>query len=188
MSEDKKKIIKLAVIRRNDDTPCPFGLKISWACKNAGSVIERMAPVDVLGSEATEREKNMLVKANMRLLVWSLMGGQEIGECTYANIVFPDKHAVDCTYGDTAPGTKQRGVLLGSPFYSKIFSGIGLDGLYSYPLGFYSDSNISKNLFYGIYSLQGDASKEQLIKLAMEILHEYVKDISNIQNNKYNKR
>jgi hypothetical protein len=170
MTESGRKIVKLAVIRKNDDTPCPFGLSIPFACNNAGKVIERMAPLDILGPEASDEDKQTLGKANLRLLVWTLMSGQEPARCTYASHVFPDKSAVDCNYGDTAPGQTQSSALLGSPFYSQLFTGISLDGLYSYPLGFYGDYNISRNLFYGLYSLQGHTKipKEQLKKLAAE--------------------
>lgn len=163
---------KLAVIRKNDDTPCPFGMQVPWACKNAGQIIERMAPLDVLGPEASDDEQRVLAKANLRLLVWELMSGNQPERCTYASHVFPDKSAVDCNFGDTAPGQDQKSALLGSPFYSRLFTGIALDGLYSYPLGFYGDYNISRNLFYGLYSLQGQTKihKEQLKKLAEEAI------------------
>ena len=59
---------------------------------------------------------------------------------------------------------------MAAPFYSQIFSGLGLNGLYSYPIGYYADYNISRNLFYGIFSLQGAERREALKKLAGEAL------------------
>src|SRR5690606_18455105 len=80
-------------------------------------------------------------------------------QCKYASDIIKDKEAVVCNYGDTAPGIGPT-PFLGSPFYSRVMSGIALDGLYSYPIGYYADYNISRNLFYGNYSLQGAANPE----------------------------
>jgi len=166
---------KLAVIRSNSDDTCPFGLSIPTGCKLAGGNIDRMFPLEKLGSQATPEEKQKIAAANTRLLTMVVMGGGETpAECRYAANLFPEKEAVDCDHGDTAAGESSKGSLLGSPFYSHVFSGVGLDGLYSYPLGFYADSNISRNLFYGIYSLQGGYSKEELVKLAIKALYDSI--------------
>ena len=74
---------------------------------------------------------------------------------------------VDCDFGDTAAGKKSV-PFRGSPLYPKTFHGIGLDGLYGYPLGFYADNNESRNLFFGLFSLLGSSTTEDLIKLADE--------------------
>lgn len=172
----KNKRIKLAVIRKNDDTPCPFGLSIPFSCKTAGQYIDKMFPLEGLGKQATPEEGQKVAAANTRLLTWVIMGHTaEPQQCKYASRLFPGKDAVDCSYGDTAAGQRESGALLGSPFYSQHFAGIGLDGLYSYPLGFYADHNISRNLFYGIYSLQGNVerSREEILKIAIDVLSEW---------------
>lgn len=173
-----KKRVKLAVIRKDNDSSCPFGLSIPNGCKIAGEAIDRMFPLEGLGLEATDDEKEKIIAANKRLLSWMVMNQTtEPQLCKYAGKLFPGRDAVDCNFGDTAAGQTASGTLLGSPFYSQFFAGIGLDGLYSYPLGFYGDSNISRNLFYGIYSLQGsDKDKERLIKIAIEALYNAIEE------------
>jgi hypothetical protein len=86
--------------------------------------------------------------------------------CTYAAKVFPDKNAVECNFEDTAPGVGEKTTLLAAPFYSQIFGGIGLNGLYTYPIGYYADYNITRNLYYGLYSLQGSEEFDPLRKTA----------------------
>jgi len=60
------------------------------------------------------------------------------------------------------PSTSFRG----SPLYPQTFHGIGLDGLYGYPLGFYADNNESRNLFFGLFSMLGFNTVDELIKLS----------------------
>lgn len=161
-------ICKYADIRKNDDEGCPFGLRIPFGCKMAGDAVDRMGPLKILGEEASDEEKQTLANANKRMLNWTILGKttEEPGRCKYAAKIFPEKDAVECNYEDTAPGVGQKSVTLAAPFYSQIFSGIGLNGLYSYPIGFYADYNISRNLFYGLYSLQGGEDLEMLCKIA----------------------
>lgn len=162
-----KKIVKLAVIRDNDSNPCPFGLPIPSACKTVGSSIEKMAPLEILGAEATEEEKEKLIESNKKAYTWSIMTSTvEPGPCTYAGMIFPGKEKVECNFDDVAPGVSQKHALVGSPFYSRHFQGIGLDGLYSVPTGWYQDFGLSRNLFYGIYSLQGFNNHEYMKVLA----------------------
>src|SRR5690606_24359290 len=78
--------------------------------------------------------------------------------------IIKDKNAVVCNYEDTAPGIKPA-PFLGSPYYSNVMPGLALESLYSYPIGYYADYNISRNLFYGAYSLQGSKENE-LLKVA----------------------
>jgi hypothetical protein len=165
-----KKRIKLAVIRKNESDPCPFGLPIPFACKHAGNMIEKLAPLDVM-DDATEEEGQRIADANVRMLGWLLMKSTEQPcQCPYAAKIFKDKEAVECNYYDTAPGQDQKAALMAAPFYSQIFSGLGLNGLFTYPIGYYADYNISRNLFYGIFSLQGAERREVLKKLAGEAL------------------
>jgi hypothetical protein len=165
-----KKRVKLAVIRQNDSDPCPFGLPVPFGCQHAGGIINKLAPLDVM-EDATEEEQRRIADANVRMMAWILMkSGEEPGKCPYAAKIFKAQEASECNYDDTAPGEDQKAALMAAPFYSQIFSGLGLNGLYTYPIGYYADYNISRNLFYGIFSLQGAERREVLKKLAGEAL------------------
>lgn len=159
-----KKIVKLAVIRTEKDMSCPFGLNIPNGCKNAGELVTQMAPINIL-VDSSEKEKAAIKKANRRLYMWHAPGDR----CYYAGKIFKgksEKGAVECNFGSNAPGISEKG-LLGAPFYSKVYNNVGLDGLNSSPLGYFSDHNISRNIYYGIYSLMGSEElKEEIIKVA----------------------
>lgn len=170
MIDKDKKVVKLAIIR-DEDTPCPFGLKIPFACRNAGDTIRKMAPIAVLGGEATEKEKKQLAKANRMVMMMDSPGHR----CPYAGKIFKDKKAVECNFDSNAPGETPPN-LLGSPFYSKVYDNIALDGLYSYPLGWYGDNNISRNLYYGAYSLQGSDKSEKIEKTAKFSTEDDIRD------------
>ena len=166
------KRVKLAVIRDNDSDPCPFGLPVPFGCQHVGNIIEKLAPLDVM-EEATEEEQKRIADANVRMMAWLLMkSAEETGKCPYAAKIFKDQEASECNYYDTAPGQDQKAALLAAPFYSQIFSGVGLNGMYSYPIGYYADYNISRNLFFGIFSLQGSEMRRKFTKIALDILEE----------------
>ena len=150
-----KKITKKAVIRGKDLRLCPFGLPIPSACKNAGKAVDRMSPV--------KNDDKELAKANRLIYTYH----KECKDCPYADKILEDHEKVDCDFGDTGAG-KQSTPFRGSPLYPKTFHGIGLDGLYGYPLGFYADNNESRNLFFGLFSLLGFNTVEEIIKLADE--------------------
>jgi len=159
MAKEKRKV-KLAVIRGDDLRGCPFGLPIPQACDNVGSSIHRMAPVE--SDENTEEQEN-IKKANKLVYVYHKNGKQ----CPYADKVLSEHNKVDCDFGDTGEG--QSGApFVGSPLYPQTFMGIGLDGLYGYPLGFYADNNESRNLFFGLFSFLGYKTTDEIIKLANE--------------------
>jgi hypothetical protein len=89
---------------------------------------------------------------------------------------------VECNYEDSAPGKEQEGsTLAASPFYSSTFPGVGVSGLYSYPIGYYADYNISRNLFYGVFSLQGAPGTvhDQLIKWAEVLVEQRLESYAN---------
>ena len=153
-------------IRKNDMDPCPFGLSIPFACSKAGDCIRKLAPEKALGDEAEDNEKSALARANRKMLSWCLMQGETPKRCVYAAKVFPDQRAVECNFEDTAPGVGEKASLVGAPFYSQIFSGIAMNGLYSYPIGYYADYNITRNLAYGLYSLQGSEDFDPVRKTA----------------------
>lgn len=150
-----KKKVKLAIIRGDELRPCPYGLPMIDACQNAGESIHRMAPlVDMKDEQAAKVSKaNRLVYAHNK-------DGQR---CPYADKVLEENNKVDCDFGDTGEG--QHSVpFRGSPMYPQTFTGIG--GMYGFPLGFYGDNNESRNLFFGLFSMLGVATTDELIKLA----------------------
>jgi len=156
------KRVKLAVLRDNSSDKCPFGIKIPHGCKNAGEVITKMAPLKMLGEKASKQEKHDIALANARLLIWE----NPEKRCAYAGKIFDDKNVVECNWGGNAPGISQDSALIGSPSYSRMYGNTTMDGLYSYPLGWYGDENISRNLYYGVYSLQGSEESEDMEKFA----------------------
>ncbi len=142
-----KELVKQAILRTDEDIPCPFGLCISRnSCRLVGGLIEKMAPVNCLGDKSSDEEEKEIAEANQYLYKWQCPGTK----CLYADKVFDG--ITQCTFGDgEAQGLKDTG-LMGSPFYWRQFSGIGVDGLYAYPLGFYAEAPITP--FYGMYSLE----------------------------------
>lgn len=138
-------------IRQNDGDRCPFGLPIPQACENVGPAIERMAP---------ENDSEKIGKANRIVYVYH----KTCEKCPYADKILKKFGKVDCDFGDTGEGEKSV-PLAGSPVYPNTF-GSGIQGLYGYPLGWYSDSNQSRNMFFGLFSLLGGQKPEHIIKLA----------------------
>ena len=71
-------------------------------------------------------------------------------KCPYAKTILEKKDGtgkVECNYGDTAQGVGNV-AFDSSPLYVSNFSGHGMDGIYSYPLGFYADNNESKSILF----------------------------------------
>lgn len=180
--KDKEIVIKEAVIRGENVRRCPFGLPIPAACQNAGGAVHRMAPLE------EDEENKEVEKANR--LIYSYY--KECRACPYADKILEKQEKVDCDFGDTAEGKKST-PFLGSPLYPQTFHGIGLDGLYGYPLGFYADNNESRNLFFGLFSLLGFSTVEDLIKLGdkydksndfekADILDDLLKKLHNIKS------
>ncbi len=173
-------ITKIGSILSSNDK-CPYGLDIPFACKCAGDSVSRMAPLSVSKDDAAD-----IAKSNKRLLV--LQGTGE--RCKYANNIFDEKKSVECGYDSDSPGVHPA-KLEPAPFYSKVYNNIALDGLYSYPLGYYADYNISRNLYYGIYSIQSsekhnikkEASIDSDIKDAVE--HAVMQEDSSFTGNVY---
>jgi len=149
---------KLAIIRGDEVRDCPFGLPIVDACKYAGNSIHRMAP---LQAGEDDEEKAKITKANKIVYAYHKDGER----CPYADKILEVQNKVDCDFGDTGQGFHST-PFRGSPLYPQTFSGIGLDGLYGYPLGFYADNNESRNLFFGLFSFLGHRTIEEMIKLA----------------------
>jgi len=149
---------KLAIIRGDEIRGCPFGLPIVDACENAGKSVDRMAPLTNIEEEG---QRDNVAKANRLVYAYHKDGKT----CPYADKILKSHNKVDCDFGDTGAGQHSTS-FRGSPLYPQTFQGIGLDGLYGYPLGFYADNNESRNLFFGLFSLLGFSRPEELIKLA----------------------
>jgi hypothetical protein len=123
-----KKIVKLAVIRENEESGCPFGLNIPDACKTVGKLIDQMIPLDSL---TEEDEKEITAESNNRIFMFDQ--SQEKGKCKYANYIIKNK--AECNFGDHAAG-KGHIDTTGSPMIGSYLGG----GFYSVPLGFYNQS------------------------------------------------
>jgi hypothetical protein len=150
-----KRHLKIAEVRKNEENKCPFGLPIPFACKNAGNYVDQMAPFGVMGKEVSEDEKEMLAAANIKLLAWNLLrSSDKPSPCRYAGHILEHNDAVECNHDDTAPGQGPAQPLMPSPYYSKMFNGI-ITGLTTYPAGYMSDFNVSRNMYFGVYSTQG---------------------------------
>jgi len=158
-----KKLVKLAIIRDNNNDPCPYGLSIDFACKNSGEIVNKMFPIDAW-SEATPEDKQKIKEANIRLLIWTLMmKGEQPTQCIYADDLFPDKQdKVNCSYGDTAAGQH---------IGSKMFAGMGLSGMGAIPFAALTENNVMKNTYYGVLSLHGKNNVDKLVSLAIDILN-----------------
>lgn len=160
---------KCAFVRSDvkSDKKCPFGLPITAACECAGNSVTHMCPLSMI-----EGEKQEAVKlANARVYIYYKTGDR----CIYAANIIENKQSVNCDFGDTAAGMHGP-PMIGSPLYAQTFAGVGLDGLYAFPLGFYADNNQSRNLFEGLFSLIGSDNFE-IIKEAEHSVHPDIKDV-----------
>lgn len=117
-----------------------------------------MAPLDL-----SKEDEEDITKSNKRLFVLQATGQP----CKFANNIFEEKQSVECSYDSSAPGVHPLNIEP-APFYSRVYNNVALDGLYSYPLGYYADYNISRNLYYGTYSIQSE-EKHELVKVASDI-------------------
>lgn len=135
-------MFKLAVIRDDDDSPCPFGLPINQACQIAGDMVDSMQPID-----EDSDDNSLIIKRNIALL----NKNPDPHKCKYAAHLFKKKpHVVDCDFGDTAAGLSQDGVFTGSPYYTQVFEGAGVGGLLNYPVTNQTDGSEYRNLYYGM--------------------------------------
>lgn len=134
---------KLAVLRSDIDNVCPFGLSITTDCQNAGNSVFDMEMI-VGNSKDNARS---IINSNRKILAQN----SENKQCIYAMHLF-EKHPniVDCNATDTAAGISNTTTFNGSPYYSQIGEGLGMGGLYNYPLDNQSDGFGQRNLYYGI--------------------------------------
>ena len=157
------KRVKLAMLRRDDENPCPFGLKIPNTCKVVGNKIDSMRPLD----DATDnRERENIAFINNRMLAWDVDGDNQ-SRCRYAAKVFEAHNASECNYNDVAPGVAPV-TEVSSPSFSRNFDQPDMVGLMSYPQQYYSEFGSMQNGYYGLYSLQGEVNEYDMLKLAEE--------------------
>lgn len=135
-------MFKLAVIRTDEDSPCPFGLDISQACHTAGESVDEMQPID-----PDVDDNQSIINHNISLLEKN----PEPNRCKYAAHLFKKKpHVVDCNFGEADAGISQQVSFEGSPYYSQIGEGVGMGGLYNYPVTYHTDGSEYRNMYYGM--------------------------------------
>jgi hypothetical protein len=125
----EKKIVKLAIIRGDSKTACPYGLDIPNACGVAGACVDNMNPIEDV-KDLSEEDKEGIIKSNIRILT---MNHSEKAKCKFANYIFKDKEMVECNFGDTGAGLGNANI--NSPAPLAQYLGVGF---YSLPLGFYN--------------------------------------------------
>jgi hypothetical protein len=170
-----KEIVKLSVIRKTTEDSCPFGLSVPTGCANAGDSVTKMAPISILGEKATNEEKNDIKEANIRLFNWS----KPCDRCIYANELMTKEDAVNCSYNEKK--STDIGELNPAPYYSKVYDNTAIDGLNSIPIGYYADYDISRNLFYGTYSI--NSNDFDGIKRFANYLEELNNDFNSLDDN-----
>ena len=103
---------RLAVIRGDKASKCPFGLSIIEACKNAGQAISNMQPIE----NADES-----VEANNKV---AYLTRKEDARCPFADQIMEHYNTVNCSFGDQAAGLGSS-YLPASPFYPRTMIGDG---------------------------------------------------------------
>lgn len=162
------KKIKLAVLRENDENSCPFGLSIPEGCAKAGDLITKMAPLSILGEDAEEDEIEAIKTANRKLFNWNNPNSR----CPFAMKLMEEKKIVECSYGTATEGLPDT-VPFAAPFYAKTYNDTSIDGINTAPIGYYADHDMSRNLFYGIWSWSSNIKNNEvddLIKLGISLL------------------
>lgn len=146
---------KLAVIRKDHVRECPFGLPVVVGCLYAGDAVERMQSSD----EVEEWEWKKVKKANRRIYRHHKTGTR----CPYADKIAIKHKATHCDYGEG--GEKLRDYpIRPSPFYPKVFNGLGQTGLFAYPVSYYWDNGSARQVFNGIYSIYASTGEIHIRK------------------------
>jgi hypothetical protein len=154
-------MFKLAVIRDDEDAPCPFGLAITHACYIAGDSIDEMQAIDEDADDNRE-----IVARNMEILEKNV----EPKKCKYAAHLFKNKtHVVDCNFGEADAGISQNVSFLGSPYYTQTGEGLGIGGLINYPVTYQTDDAAGRNMYYG---MSGWATRKERLLQRKAILNQ----------------
>jgi len=161
--EKADNVLRLKVIRDNEDRICPFGLPIPFGCKNAGKLVLDL-PI-AASPEAATSNNTFLINNNP----------QE--RCFYADKIVEKAEKVICTYPE-----KQDSIEMptGSPLYYKPMSGTLMTGLMTFPLGYYNDNSIDRSYYYGYYSMESISSEED-IELIKQNYYDALQKIASIK-------
>lgn len=156
---DKLHILKESRIRKPGVRECPFGLPIALACRNAGESVDNMTPLEDVDKEKRSKQ----AKSNKRVYIFHQTGER----CVYADKIVEDKDVVHCDWMEG--GQRMRDFpIRPSPFYPRVFHGLGQYGLYSYPVNDYVDNHGARQFFTGIYSLYASTGEILINKQSME--------------------
>lgn len=148
---------KLAIIRSPKIRECPYGLPIAVSCHNAGKSVERMEALESVPKAQRDRYR----KANRRVY----RHHKENERCPYADKIVEEKDIVNCDFGDVGEGIRDFPIRP-SPFYPRVFSGLGQSGLFSYPLTHYMDNSEAQQLFDGVFYMYASTGEIPLQKSA----------------------
>jgi hypothetical protein len=163
---------RIAIIRKETVRGCPFGLPIVTACLNAGDSVERMA--DLIPQE--EERWPQMKKANRRIYRHYKDGER----CPYADKIAKKNNAVHCDLGES--GEKMRDFpMRPSPYYPRVFSGMGSSNMFSWPVDYYADNPDARSIFSGVYSVYASTGEINIQKHSFipdPILTELVENIA----------
>ena len=170
---------KEGVIRGQGVRECPFGLKITISCASAGDSVDKMQSLEDIDKD----KRNKYRAANRRVYRHHKTGER----CVYADKIIEDKNMVNCDFRDTGERISDT-PLKPSPFYPRVFSGIGQTGLYAFPINYYLDNSEAQQLFSGIFHMYASTGEIPLQKTSfiepdyhLVNIYEEVKDIFNIE-------
>lgn len=164
MKPMSKKLVKLAMLRKSPEDLCPFGLPITLGCQKVGDLIQQMMPLESIDKAKFPEEYQQALENNQYLFRWHAVGVR----CPFANKIFKGvdhTQTVDCTWSQPNEGVRSSPIV-GSNYYAKAFSGIGVDGLYSIPLGYYQDAALDRGTYFGPYAV--DSITSNVIKSDIE--------------------
>lgn len=150
---------RLAVIRKDTVRSCPFGLPIPYACEHAGDAIDRMQVLE----EVDKDRRDKVRKSNRKVYLHEKTGQR----CPFADKISEEHKSVHCDYGEGGEALRDF-PLRPSPFYPRVFSGLGQTGLFSYPIDYYWDNPQARNLFTGLFSIYASNGEINIMKTAIE--------------------
>ena len=101
---ENKKIVRLAIIRENEEKICPFGLNIPDGCSMAGKLVDKMTMIE--GQDISDEDKKTIIQANTRVM---MLSDEPKCKCKFANYIFKKENGenegkVECNYGDSGQG------------------------------------------------------------------------------------
>lgn len=146
---------KLAIIRSMEVRQCPYGLPITKACKHVGEAIDQMVPL----ASVTPEQKEFYAKSNRKVYAHSNTNQQ----CPYADKIVDAENAVHCDFGEGGARMSDY-PLRPSPYYPRMFNGMGQYGLYSYPITFWLDDEGARNNYTGMFSIYAETGEIPITK------------------------